>query len=166
MGTPPLASWPSCPPGSNCADAATLEQCRRNVEVQCGLSVASEFLTPSQIQAHLAPLVTADLAGGTFCADDGSADPYSLLSGFLTVARSRGLRLLTGQPNNGIVKAGERVTGVKTSAEDWSAPILIDCAGPHADEIAAMAGVEIPSKPYRRQVMVTEPLPVLRTSSP
>ncbi len=141
--------------------AATLEQCRRNVELQRGLGVASELLTPSQIQTHLAPLVTTDLVGGTFCADDGSADPYSLLAGFLAVARSRGLRVLTGRPVIGIVKAGDRVIGVRTPIEEWSAPIVIDCAGPHADEIGAMAGVDIPSKPYRRQVMVTEPLPDL-----
>ena len=36
-------------------DAATLEQCRRNVELQRGLGVASELLTPSRIQTHLAP---------------------------------------------------------------------------------------------------------------
>jgi sarcosine oxidase subunit beta len=143
------------------ADAATLEQCRRNVALQRGLGVPSDLLTPSEVQTHLAPLVTADLLGGTFCADDGSADPYSLLSGFLAVARSRGLSLLTGAPVTGIVKAGERVIGVKTPGAEWSAPIVIDCAGPHADEIGSMAGVDIPSKPYRRQVMVTEPLPVL-----
>ncbi len=142
-------------------DAATLEQCRRNVELQRGLGVASELLTPSEIQTHLAPLVTADLVGGTFCAEDGSADPYSLLSGFLAVARSRGLRVLTGQPVTGVVKGGDRVIGVTTSREEWSAPIVVDCAGPHADEIGAMAGVDIPSKPYRRQVMVLEPLPDL-----
>ena len=141
-------------------DAGTLAQCRRNVDLQ-RLGVASDLLTPSEIQTHLAPLVTADLLGGTFCAEDGSADPHSLLSGFLAAARDRGLRLLTGQPVTGIVKAGERVTGVKTPTDEWSAPIVIDCAGPHADEISAMAGVEIPSKPYRRQVMVTEPLPEL-----
>jgi len=50
---------------------------------------------------------------------------------------------------------------VTTSREEWSAPIVVDCAGPHADEIGAMAGVDIPSKPYRRQVMVLEPLPDL-----
>jgi glycine/D-amino acid oxidase-like deaminating enzyme len=80
-------------------DATTLAQCRQNVELQRGLGVASELLTPSQIQTHLAPLVTADLLGGTFCADDGSADPYSLLSCFLAVARRRGLRLRPGSPS-------------------------------------------------------------------
>jgi sarcosine oxidase subunit beta len=143
------------------ADPATLEQCRRNVESQRELGVPSELLAPPEIQRHLASLVTADLVGGTFCPDDGSADPHSLLAGFLAVARSRGLRLLTGEPVIAVTKSGERVTGVRTPHEEWSAPIVIDCAGPHADEIGALAGVDIPSRPYRRQVMVTEPLPEL-----
>ena len=147
-------------------DPGTLAQCRASVALQRGLGVASELLTPAEIGAHLAPLVTADLAGGTFCADDGSADPYSLLAGFLTVARSRGLRLLTGQPVTAVLKSGERVTGVRTPVDEWAAPVVVDCAGPHADEIGAMAGVDIPSRPYRRQVMVTEPLPILPTVFP
>jgi sarcosine oxidase, subunit beta len=142
-------------------DPAALEQCRRNVALQRGLGVPSELLGPAQIQPHLASLVTADLLGGTFCADDGSADPYSLLDGFLGIARSRGLRLLTGEPVTAVLKHGDRVTGVRTPRGDWSAPLVIDCAGPHADEIGALAGVDIPSKPYRRQVMVAEPLPDL-----
>jgi sarcosine oxidase subunit beta len=142
-------------------DAATLDQCRRNVDLQRGLGVASEILTPAEIQAHLAMLVTHDLLGGSFCADDGSADPYSMLQAFLGRARGRGLRLLTGHPVTGIVRSGDRVTGVRTPWGEWSAPIVVDCAGPHADLIGEMAGVPIPSKPYRRQVMVTEPLPDL-----
>jgi len=140
---------------------ATLEQSRRSVDLQRGLGVGSEVLTPAEIQRHLAPLVTDDLMGGTFCADDGSADPYSMLQGFLSVGKARGLRLLTDCAVTGLVKTAGRVTGVRTRHGDWSAPIVIDCAGPHADEIGAMAGVDIPSRPYRRQVMVTEPLPIL-----
>ncbi len=142
-------------------DPATLEQCRHNVALQRGLGVASELLTPAQIQTHLASLVTHDLVGGTFCADDGSADPYSMLRAFLARGRGRGLRLLTEHPVTGLVRSGERVTGARTPRGEWSAPIVVDCAGPYADQIGAMAGVSIPSKPYRRQVMVTEPLPLL-----
>lgn len=142
-------------------DPAILEQCRRNVDLQRGLGVASEILTPAEIQTHLASLVTHDLLGGSFCADDGSADPYSMLQAFLGRAKGRGLRLLTGHPVTGVVKSADRVTGVRTPQGEWSAPIVVDCAGPHADRIGEMAGVSIPSKPYRRQVMVTEPLPDL-----
>jgi sarcosine oxidase, subunit beta len=142
-------------------DAATLEQCRRNVALQRGLGVASELLTPTQIQTHLDSPVTHDLVGGSFCADDGSADPYSMLQAFLARAKGRGLQLLTGHPVTALLRSGDRVTGVRMPQGESSAPLVIDCPGPHADQIGAMAGVAIPSKPYRRQVMVTEPLPSL-----
>ena len=138
-------------------DAATLEQCRKNVALQGGLGVPSELLGPGAIQRHLDCLATHDLLGGSFCPDDGSADPYSMLQAFMARARSRGLRLLTGQPVESLVREGNRVT----PQGEWSAPLVIDCAGPYADQVGAMADVAIPSKPHRRQVMVTEPLPVL-----
>jgi sarcosine oxidase subunit beta len=142
-------------------EAATLERSRESVALQRALGVRSEVLAPAEIGRHLACLVTQDLAGGTFCADDGSADPYGMLQGFLGIAATRGLRVLVNHPVIGIVKDADRVVGVKTPATTVSAPVVVNCAGPHADQVAALAGVEIPSRPYRRQVMVTEPLPIL-----
>jgi sarcosine oxidase subunit beta len=142
-------------------DAATLERSRAGVALQQRLGVASEMLTPSEAGRHLDCLVTEDLVGGTYCADDGSADPHGLLQGFLSLARARGLDVRVSEPVIGLERDGRRVTGVRTPDGVVSAPLVIDCAGPHADEIGAMAGIEIPSRPYRRQVMVTDPLPVL-----
>lgn len=140
---------------------ATLEQSKEGVALQRSLGVRSEVLAPAEIQAHLEQLVTSDLVGGTFCVDDGSADPHGLLQGFLAIARSRGLEVLVEHPVIGIAKEGERVTGVRTPKGEFSAPVVVNCAGPYGDQVGALAGVEIPSKPYRRQVMVTDPLPIL-----
>ncbi|HET7874206.1 MAG TPA: FAD-dependent oxidoreductase [Methylomirabilota bacterium] len=140
---------------------ATLEQSRKAVELQRSLGVASELLAPSETQKHLEALVTNDLAGGSFCPDDGSADPYGMLQGFLGMAKRRGLEVRVSHPVVGIVRDGDRVTGVETPSGTFRAPVVINCAGPYADQVGALAGVEIPSKPYRRQVMVTEPLPIL-----
>jgi sarcosine oxidase subunit beta len=142
-------------------DPATFEQSKKSVALQQSLGVRSETLEPAQIQRHLAPLVTSDLAGGTFCPDDGSADPYGLLQGFLAIAKSRGLAVLVEEPVVGIERDADRVTGVRTPRDTFRAPVVINCAGPYADQVGALAGVEIPSKPYRRQVMVTDPLPIL-----
>jgi len=142
-------------------DPAILEQSKKSVALQQSLGVRSEVLEPAQIQRHLAALVTSDLLGGTFCGDDGSADPYGMLQGFLAIAKSRGLEVLIEQPVVGIERDGDRVTGVRTPGEIFTAPVVVNCAGPYADQVGVLAGVEIPSKPYRRQVMVTDPLPIL-----
>ena len=142
-------------------DPETLTRSRESVAMQQSLGVRSEVLAPAAIQSHLDALVVGDLVGGTFCADDGSADPHALLQAFLARARDRDLQVLVWQAVNRILRDGDRVVGVRTATHEYHAPIVINCAGPHADEVGALAGVDIPSKPYRRQVMVTEPLPAL-----
>lgn len=143
------------------ADADTLARSRDSVALQQSLGVRSEVLAPAEIQSHLDALVVSDLLGGTFCPDDGSADPHAMLQAFLARARDRDLQVLVWQAVNRILREGDRVVGVRTATHEYRAPVVINCAGPHADEVGAMAGLDIPSKPYRRQVMVTEPLPTL-----
>lgn len=58
-----------------------------------------------------------------------------------------------------ILRAGGRITGVRTSAGDISAPIVINAAGPYAEKVGKMAGVEVPVKPFRRQIFFTGPFP-------
>jgi sarcosine oxidase subunit beta len=137
----------------------TLEQLRKNVALQRRLGVRSRVLDPGEMKPLLPQLVVDDLAGGTFCPDDGSADPYGVLQGFLALARERGLRVLTSQPVVAVNREGERVVGVETSRDRYRAPVVVNAAGPYADQVGALAGVAIPSKPYRRQVVVTDPLP-------
>ena len=142
-------------------DPETLTRSRESVAMQQSLGVRSEVLAPAAIQSHLDALVVSDLVGGTFCADDGSADPHAMLQAFLARARDRDLQVLVWQAVNRLLREGDRVVGARTATHEYHAPIVINCAGPHADEVGALAGVDIPSKPYRRQVMVTEPLPAL-----
>ncbi len=140
-------------------EPGTLERLKKNVALQQSLGVRSEVLDPREMPRLLPQLVVNDLAGGTFCPDDGSADPYGLLQGFLAGARERGLRVLTSQPVVSVDREGERVVGATTARDRYRAPIVVNATGPYADQIGALAGVAIPSKPYRRQVMVTDPLP-------
>ncbi len=140
-------------------EPATLAATGSAVELQRSLGVKSQMLGPAEMTGLLPQLVVDDLVGGSFCADDGSADPHGLLHAFLAVARSRGLDVRTGEAVVRLVASKNRVTGVRTTRDEYGAPIVVNCAGPHAAEIGALAGVEIPSRPFKRQVVVTEPLP-------
>jgi sarcosine oxidase subunit beta len=52
-----------------------------------------------------------------------------------------------------------RVIGVETPKGKIHAPIVINAAGPYAEEVGRMAGVEVPVKPYRRQIFFTAAFP-------
>lgn len=57
----------------------------------------------------------------------------------------------------GIVSEGGRVMAVDTSEGRIGCAWVVNAAGPYAASVGAMAGIEIPVKPIRRQVFTTSP---------
>ena len=60
-----------------------------------------------------------------------------------------------------MLRAGERVTGVRTAAGDIPAGAVVNAAGTWGGEVAALAGVDLPILPRRGVILVTQPLPPL-----
>lgn len=129
--------------------------------LQRSLGVPTQLLTPAEVQALVPAMRTDDLAAGSFCPWDGSADPHSALLGYWQRARELGARLLTDCPVTAVLQAGGRVTGVRTPRGDLAAPVVVNAAGPHAGEVGRLAGVAVPVQPYKRSVFVAAPLPEL-----
>jgi len=80
-----------------------------------------------------------------------------MLQAFLGRAKGRGLRLLTGHPVTAVVKSADRVTGVRTPRGVERADRGRLRRAVRRPDRRDGRGLD-PSKPYRRQVMVTEPL--------
>jgi len=132
---------------------------RQQVEMQNRLGVGTRWLEPAQI-ADLVPLLNLEgVLGGTFNADDGLADPNSVVQGYVSGARRLGARLLNDVEVSDILVEGGRVRGVVTDQGEVAAPVVVNAAGPWAGEIGQMAGAEIPIVPVRRQIVVTGPMP-------
>ena len=49
-----------------------------------------------------------------------------------------------------------RTLGVETTSGRIAAPVVVNVAGPWGGQVAQMAGFDLPVKPYRRQVFVTQ----------
>jgi sarcosine oxidase subunit beta len=143
-----------------------LEQFRANVALQNALGVHSQVVTPDEI-AHLAPEVDiSGIIGGTWCPLDGLVDPNGLLQGYVSNARRLGATLRTGTPAVGIDVAGGSVKRVVTSAGSIDTPTVVIASGPWSAQVGALAGVELPIRPVRRQIAVTGPIRDLRADFP
>jgi len=127
-----------------------------NVEVQRQYRVPVEILSPEEIKYRWPYLNVDDLRGGTFCAEDGYADPYMAAMGFANTARRLGVRIEEQTRVTALRIEGGRVRGVETTRGPISAPVVINVAGPWGSEVAQMAGLQLPVKPYRRQVFMTQ----------
>jgi D-hydroxyproline dehydrogenase subunit beta len=106
-------------------------------------------------EPHLSPA----LAAGAFYPQDAQVQPMLLVAHLLRMARELGAIVQTQTPVTGLLRDGDRVTGVKTSIGPVAAAAVVNAAGPWAQSVARLAGVELPVLPRRGFVLVTEPLP-------
>ncbi len=148
------------------SDEEDVRAFRRNVTLQRRLRVETEWLSVEDI-AQLAPLFNLEgIAAGTFCGEDGLADPSSVVQGFLKGARRLGATLLTESEALDIKVQAGRVRGVITNRGRIQTPVVVNAAGPWAGRIGAMAGVEVFVKPVRRQMSVTTAIPQVPSDFP
>lgn len=136
------------------------------VETQQRHNVPVEVLSPEEIKRRWPYLNVADLKGGTFGPKDGYADPYLTAMGFAGSARKLGVRIEERTKVTAIMVKGGKVQGVETAKGPISAPAVINVAGPWAGEVARMAGLDLPVKPYRRQVFMTKAFDALAKPVP
>lgn len=138
-------------------DPERLAALAANVQMQQSLGVPARVVSPADARELCPPLRNADLVGGTFCPWDGAANPADALQGFLTRGRAMGLTVRCECPATGLIRAGERVVGVRTVRGDVAAGAVINAAGAWAREVAAWAGISVPVQPFKRQVFIADP---------
>ena len=145
---------------------ADLEQFRANVALQNRLAVPSRLVDRKEIAALAPEIDLTGIVGGTWCAADGLVDPHGLLQGYVTQARRLGATLETGAGASGIEVSAGRVRSVDAAVETIEASRVVIAAGPWSAEVGAMAGVDLPIEPIRRQIAVTSAIPSLRADFP
>ncbi len=135
-----------------------LDGLRQAVVLQQSLGVASRIVSPKEAGKLVPGLRTDDLLGGSMCDQDGTAEPAAAVQGFAAAARAMGAEILTGHEVVALLRDGGRIIGASTPRDDFHAPAVVVAAGPYSAQVAAMAGLEVPARPYRRQVSVAAPI--------
>jgi len=93
---------------------------------------------------------------GTFGSQDGNFDGYAVVMGYRKKAISLGSVYLQGKVNR-ILHENGRVSGIEAASGDLlAAPIVINCAGAWAADVAQSAGIDLPILPIMRQVFAID----------
>ncbi len=143
-----------------------LERFRRNVALQNQHGVPSRIVDREEI-VRLAPDVNIDgIIGGSWCDRDGLVDPSGLLQGYVAQAGRLGVTLLNNARATGIGLSGSRVRSVQTATGAIDTDTVLIAAGPWSKQVGALAGIELPIEPIRRQIAVTTPIEGLRADFP
>lgn len=162
-----------------------LESLRAGNAMQRGEGLVEAMVVSPDEIARINPFVSlAGVVGGTFCPTDGFIRPLRLLEGYRAAAERRGARLVYGGaaeimairrsgPGGGVDRrggpnresAGPIVT-VECRGGSIACDTVVNAAGAWAAGVAAMAGVDLPVEPLRRQVLPTEPTGALPDGMP
>lgn len=136
------------------------------VRLQNSLGVPSRMIDPAEAR-RLSPLITTDgLLAAAYSPDDGHCTPEAVVHGYAAAARSRGATILRHTDVTGIERHGDTVTAVQTTLGPIATGTVICAAGAWSRAVGAMAGVDLPVQPLRRQIAVTEPVPGLPPTLP
>jgi sarcosine oxidase subunit beta len=138
---------------------------RRAYETQRACDVPVQWLSPTQA-VELAPFVRGQgLRAATFCASDGIIDPHGVVSALRGEGGRLGTTYLFDVDVVGLEHTDDH-TVVRCAGLDIEAEHVVNAAGAGAPHLAAMAGVDLPVLPYRRNLACTEPLSALPPSIP
>jgi sarcosine oxidase subunit beta len=138
---------------------------REIVALQQRLGVKAELLSVDDVHTLYPALNTEKVAVGAYEPEGGFADPHSLASSFVDRARERGAAVHLGMPVRQVLVEGHRVRGVLTDRGRIDAPIVVIAAGPWAQQVGRMVGVDFPLQVLRSQIAIFQPQQVAENPS-
>ncbi|KYK22029.1 amino acid oxidase [Thermoplasmatales archaeon SM1-50] len=141
-------------------DSQGMEQAKKNVTMQRSLGLKVNILQPEEIPKVAAILDVNGMRviGATFCPTDGHANPFKTTFAYAHAARNYGAEINTHTSVVGLKVAGKAIRTVVTDKGTIHTDVVVNAAGIDSKEIAKMAKVNLPLKPFRKEIMATERL--------
>ena len=134
---------------------------RARAAVNRAFGTETDFVTPDEIK-RMIPEIDLDAGGGRFPVMGASyhlraatAHHDRVVWALAEGAMKRAAHVHQRTEVTGLMRSGERVTGVTTNRGAISAGVVLSAVGGHVTRLAAMAGVRLPIRSHPLQAFVT-----------
>lgn len=115
-------------------------------------------LNPDQVRARVPRIATQGVVAATYLATDGTLYPFPAIWALFERVRALGVEVALGVEATGVTAENGRLTGLRTSSGTVRAPKVVNAAGGWSGEFARRAGVPLPNRATRHEILATEPL--------
>lgn len=133
-----------------------MEQFEKNLELQQSLDIPAYRVSPSEAKEIVPHLSLKGVVGGTFCPTDGHANPFRVTQAYAEAAERLGVSIYTYTEALDIETDKGQVTGVETEKGFIKTDVVVNAAGGYSKNIGSMVDIDLPLKPERHQILVTE----------
>ena len=135
-----------------------LENFRRIVERQNAFGIPSRIISPEEA-GEINPMISTEgLIAALHSPADAQCSPEGAVMGYAQGARKLGAKILQGEGVTGIAREANSITAVHTASRKISTSTVVIAAGVWSPEIGEMVGLNIPVRPYKREIVITDPL--------
>jgi sarcosine oxidase subunit beta len=141
-------------------------QLTSNVQMHQKIGIPSLLVTAGDVKRLAPHLVVDDFEVAAYEPESGYADAYTTTHLFLEQARARGAKLIQDCEVMAVRIVGGKVSGVSSSQGEFSAPVVVNAAGPWAAPVSKMVGLDIPVTTWRHDTMFIKRPPVIGSSHP
>lgn len=140
-------------------EAAEVERMRGIVEMHHRVGVASRLLGPDD-SLRLLPVLRGGepVAGAVLHDRDAIVHHDAVVWAHLEQLARSPVRLALGTDVTGVDRAGDAVTAVQTTAGRIATRTVVNATDGWSAGLSALAGLHVPNRPLRREVLVTAPL--------
>lgn len=128
------------------------------LKVQHSHGLNIDWLDADDLMRAVPALKADGLIGGTLSPEDGNASPLLTLHAFYRQALACGAVFRFGESVTAITQTGGHVSGVVTDKGRYTAPVVINAAGAHAQAVSRLAGLDAAVTPDSHEGGVSEPV--------
>ena len=139
------------------SSAERLEELSRQAGWAQTFGLPLELISAQEAQRLFPPMSTEGVLGAAFLPTDGYIDPSQLTFALAEGARRGGAEILTHTRVTAIPVERGRVQGVVTDRGTIEAEVVVNAGGMFAQELGALAGVNVPLVPMAHEYLVTKP---------
>jgi sarcosine oxidase subunit beta len=129
------------------------------VAMHQSLGVDTDFVGKQDWETRFPWLEPEGLGAIVFEAASGYADPVQTTEGFVNAFQNLGGQFQPGTPVRGLVRDGDRITGVILESEQITAAAVVNAAGPWSTFLAKSADIDLPIRAVREQDSIWEVRP-------
>lgn len=145
---------------------ADVDALQANVEEHQQIGVPVLLVDADDVRRLAPSFAAGDIVLAAYEPESGYAMPSDTASAFLNAARARGARLIQECEVTGLIVSNGHISGVESTQGEFSAPVVVNAAGPWAGKINEMAGLRLPFDTWRHETMFVRRPPQLAQGHP
>jgi sarcosine oxidase, subunit beta len=140
----------------------TRDKLRRSIALQNSCQVPTRLISTDEARDLVPELDTSSFVAASYNPTDAVIFPWPFLWGYARAAAELGVGIHTATPVEAIERRGGAFV-LRTGRGAVTAERVLCAAGAWSPRVAALAGLALPNRPQRHEIMSTEPLkPFLR----